>query len=132
MFGIIKVFNQKSPFPPGFKLCIGEHPTFKGTGTVPYDKSKFIPLVITMENGMGNDWSGNAQTHLYKTLNGKNVEYLYCQPRTSNSVGYVSITNYTGVTIDLIRHSGGIDNLLLRNNIVSNFSFVCTMWLEKK
>ncbi|SJZ57447.1 hypothetical protein [Anaerorhabdus furcosa] len=132
VLGKVLVNGNDSPFPAGFKFEFGEHPTLKGSGTINYDNSKLIPLVITLENGLANDWSGNAQTHLYKTLNGKNIQYLYCQPRTSYSLGYVSITNYTGLTIDLIRHSGGFDNLQKRTNIVTNFSCICTMWLEKK
>lgn len=121
----------KSPFPSGFKLCIGEHPTFKGTGTVPYDKSKFIPLVITMGSVMSKEWAGNTQTHLYMTVNDKSVQYLYCQPRTSYSVGTVSITNYTGSSIDLISFNGGFESLSKLAQLKTNFTFTCTMWLEK-
>ncbi|MEG0034392.1 MAG: hypothetical protein RR734_02240 [Bacilli bacterium] len=130
--GKVLANRSNSPFPSGFKLRFGEHPTLKGSGTINYDNNKIIPLIITLENGLANDWSSNAQTHLYKTLNGKNIQYLYCQPRTSYSLGYVSITNYTGLTIDLIRYSGGLDNLIKRNNVVTNFAFITTMWLEKE
>lgn len=131
MLGIILGAKSKSIFPPGWKLCVGEHPTFKGSGVKEYDKDKFIPLVITMGSVMSKEWTGNSQTHLYMTVNDKSVQYLYCQPRTSYSVGTVSITNYTGSSIDLISFNGGFESLRKLTQLKTNFTFTCTMWLEK-
>lgn len=131
MLGIVLGAKSKSIFPPGWKLCVGEHPTFKGSGVKEYDKDKFIPLVITMGSVMSKDWTGNAETHIYMTVNDKSVQYLYCKPRTSSSLGTVSITNYTGSSIDLISFNGGFESLSKLTQLKTNFTFTCTMWLEK-
>lgn len=131
MLGIVLGAKSKSIFPPGWKLCVGEHPTFKGSGTISYDNTKFIPLTLKAVFSMANDWSGNNQTHLYAKVNDLNVSYLYCQPRTSYSVGYVSINNYKGMVINLIDLFDGLENLYKKSFVKTTFSFTCTMWLEK-
>lgn len=134
IFDILGSGKGKNPF-PGYELHFGEdHPTIRGSinSVVTWDSDKIIPLVISGDVNGG--WRENRYSHFDLYLNNAKVAGLYdCRPMTSYSVGSVSIN----MSVNLLLYKT-IEELKSINTIKfhrtdgdADFSWRCTLWLEK-
>mgnify|MGYP005783959677 CR=1 FL=1 len=120
--------------PEGWEIKTGTLSAISGgSGTVSYDNTKYIPLVLQVNVNLG--WSSNSAGNVTYRLVGTNTAvsgtFETLTPMTSYSAGVGSISG----DLNLLRLTN-MENLrtatgIVFSNTTHSVSWNCTMWLEK-